>query len=73
MFYVPGGAFSSPVIGCLGYGDSYQAAWDHAQKNPVAEGVAEDWKRTKEVDYVEFGQDPIAYKKKHEEAILAVM
>jgi hypothetical protein len=73
MFYRGGGALSDPMLGCLGHGDSFQAAWDHAEKNQIAMALAEEWKTISTVDYAEFGKDPVAYKKKHEEAILAAV
>lgn len=73
MLYVPGGAFRSPMLGCLGHGDSFQSAWDMAEKNPVAVSLAEEWKTISTIDFAEFGKDPVAYKKKHEEAILAAV
>ena len=37
---VPGGALSDPLLGCLGFGDSFQAAWDMAEKNEAAQKIA---------------------------------
>lgn len=61
MIYIPGGAFNRPELGCLGHGDSYQAAWDHTLESGAANAVANEWTKTKR-DYETFKNDPVGYK-----------
>ncbi len=69
---VPGGALDAPVLGCLGHGDSFVAALDHADQNPIAQAIAKEWKQT-QADWEEFRIDPVGYKNKKLEEIGAVL
>lgn len=54
------GMTDSRTLYVLGYGDSYESAFDMASKNPVAEQAAKLWSELKE-DFKKFGNDPWKY------------
>lgn len=65
---IPKGIAEGPVLACVGYGDSWKAAWDMCLTGPNGILLAEQWAQTLE-DYKKFKDDPTGYFKDRKEEI----